>query len=1702
MDSWKIIFVLTCVLYNTKVSHQSLWPHAEPIMQEERREENVCQSFDMCATLNGICNYGRCKTHKCTSEIYCVCDEGYTGHRCDQGAKAAAGEDLNEFKENKPLHEASSTGQSKDFIFMTTIQSHVETLAIPVPESQIKHNSSFHKITTESSRRELLEAWITTKSSQTNDNKARTVLVNDGTSIPGNTSISESYGEHNKGDYVKSIATQHSIQAASLITETVINNSTTVIIKSSSPFIHSKSQIDISTTGDNNIQTISNPKTVTNGNTYFGTTAKPVVINQSASVVSTIAVVDRANHSFQPQFEKENNAQNIKIDVMQTEQFTTGEKTSVEVVHNNTKKESQNDSTNIYTTDKSINSVATKRRQFDTTVGYFDKGNYVRTVKSILADAQENTSSLMGPTPEHTPLANKGSEHLNYSETTNANNGIEHSNYKNTTATPLNKAIHVRTTESLLPDIYTNEITHLESTTYQPSSRDNSGVHNRSINNTTIKNYPDKLHHIRTTESTLTDINKETNAVVKTTIDQLSITDFSRIENYNTKIMTVASLDKVEKESLIVNNKTIKEHLSTDKTQNFGKNDGNASQAAQIEVILRNAMDTNQISRDQSTPKNMEFGLYIESIGSTNHESKSVTNREKMHFRSTQKVSKNIGIAVHASNSESDQSVQSEQDTFAADSVNEKDKSVELNERNGMTDVQYENMESSEEEQELIVGDRSVEMTEGVSVQEPSFKMEDLMVRKSKKSRELPSKMTKTIERKGYYKRVMSDIFALATTSGHSQMETTTPATIHDTLLDYLNRINLPIFDKSVTTTESTKHALNDMISDGKITVSEQNPGSNFVSKQEQKATITFPDLIQSNFPSGSNSSVVETTTFTTHTANQISSEGAAGYVPEPVQSIVFNPYSNQRSTIRTAGVLTENTDKPSIQENDSLQQAQERDIHDHHKVFSTPQDERHHPLNIINDLENMSKINFTTTGSEQMTDAVLVTEMFQNLKITPVSSERFLNKSEVNNKTVIMKIESQRSQLLQYTKMNEIQISSDKPRVEPKETSTTLDTTNDPLSQREIIQLNTISSTKGVVGTEGAKVFKDNSYMNGRVASEAEELPLTSSAFKLNTAKSSIHSGVFNNLSPDKSSLLETLRRLLILEDTFFSPSQKPNTKHSDSESHATTSKASNTYRTIGDVSDITTTSKPITSVSAESEFHTSLHKEEGRKYAKQLKEHNLRNESTYRTPEATTTQHEIVNQLSKPAFNNTISNTLEMKDKFTTSYVPADHQINTKEAINESGLLNGSQHVSTNGSFTGVPVESAVGHVELNETGSLTPSMKENNDTYVTSFNHASFHSTIVDNLIPATTIAPSLSKIDTGQKKMSILGPMNMLENLSNEVRVLSSTINSQASTKLSTHLVTSILPITEHLEGNETISVPTGENFLENESYNSDQVLSSHSYMKMGQSKNTTNDQNSTPRSSENTAKPDTSEGFPKGNHSAELLKERGMIMSIEHLNRNKTENNITGSNNNHTKITGNDSDSYASDHRVVAGKVRESVIKHNGTSIKTSNAHIASDTETSPLSDIFSTKFTMSHSKTPQLSLMMNSSRNISGEISASNGEIENITVQSKMENATSNNESQTAETQNGTLYRNPGPHPSEPAKNENDFGIGPSSINNSGGNMDNSYINNSSVANDYNESSYVANVTSTISESKDGTKINTTTVYLEESTEKLNEQSN
>lgn len=43
---------------------------------------NVCHTKDMC--LQGFCIKGTCKTKKCSLDIYCVCDPGFTGQFCDK----------------------------------------------------------------------------------------------------------------------------------------------------------------------------------------------------------------------------------------------------------------------------------------------------------------------------------------------------------------------------------------------------------------------------------------------------------------------------------------------------------------------------------------------------------------------------------------------------------------------------------------------------------------------------------------------------------------------------------------------------------------------------------------------------------------------------------------------------------------------------------------------------------------------------------------------------------------------------------------------------------------------------------------------------------------------------------------------------------------------------------------------------------------------------------------------------------------------------------------------------------------------------------------------------------------------------------------------------------------------------------------------------------------------------------------------------------------------------------------------------------------------------------------------------------------------------------------------------------------------------------------------------------------------------------
>ncbi|KAL3869991.1 hypothetical protein ACJMK2_042608 [Sinanodonta woodiana] len=1792
MDSCKLIFVLTCILCDTKVSHQSLWPHAQSIMQEGRRDEKVCQSFDMCATLNGICNYGKCETHKCASEIHCVCNKGYTGHRCDIGDDDIKIDDSNKSKTSNPLHEASSSGQLKDLTDTTTIPSHVQTLTTPVPESQIKNNSSFQTITTESSRKELLEAWNATMGSETKADNANTKLVDDVTNIPSIKSFSELYYDHDKGHYMKTITTQHHFQNASFAgpttgnghsnyseTTTAYNDSehsnyseNTTAYNDNVPYNYSEnttaytdnvhSNYSENTTANNDSghfnysenttanndsghSNYSENTTANNDNVHSNYSENTTANNDSGHFnysENKTAYNDNVHYNYSENTTANNDSGHFNYSENTTANNDSGHsnysentKTNNNSGHYNYSENTKtnNDSRHFnYSENTTANNDSVHSNYIENTTANNDSGhfNYSENTKtnndsghynysenttarsdSVHSNYSENTTAnndsehsnysentAANNDSEHSnysenttakndsehsnysenTTANNDSEHSNYSENTTANNDSEHSNYsenttanndsrhfnysENTTAKPFNDVIQVQITKSLLTDPYVHESTHLEFTTNQPISRDSDGVDNRSINYTTIKNDVDKRYHIGATESTLTEINKETMTFVKTTNDQLSFTDSGGVDNYNTKMMTIESLDTVDK------NNTIQENLSPGRTQSFGESESNDNYAAQLEVIVRNSVDTDQNSHYQSTPKDMEFGPYIETIGSTNPEDMLVTKREKMHFGSTQKLSETIDIAEHVSNGDSDQTMQSGQDTFAAD----KDKLVELYERNSMANMQHEKMENSEEEQDILIGSRSIEMSEDVPVHKPSFKMEDVMVKKSEMSKERPSKMIQTTVRTGYYKRVTRGRFAhTSITPGHSMTETTTPATLNDNVLDYVNRTTIQIFETNAISTGSTIPGLNDLISDRKINaISEQNPANKLFSKREQNQNISFPDLLQHSLISGSNSSEEKTIAFTTHPTKKRASDETAEFISEPVQSLNMNPSSNRTNTIDKDGVFTENTYSPSIN-NDILQQAQERNIHDHHIVFATPLEDMRDPLSIINGLESMSNINLTAIGSEQMTDAAFVTDMLKDLKSTPLSSERFLKNSDLDDKSVDMKLENQMSQLLQNTKMNEMHISYKNPNAERKETSPILDTTNNPMPQRQIIDLKTISST------ERAEIHTDKSYKDGIAASEFIDMPLPTLASKVTTTKPSPPS-VLNTISLDKSSLLDVLRRLLILEDTYLTPSQITYT--------TTTSKAPSTYRKIGDTPDITTTTDPITSVSVESDSHTRHSTEHGLKRAMQLKELHMRNQD--RTHESSNTQHEIGNHLSKPAY---IPNAIEMKDNFNMSSVLVDHQINAKTEIRESDFNDGSKHVLTNGSFTGQPTETTNGLKERNETVSLTASMNENSETYVTSFDGASIHSTIIDTFIPATTLATSVSKLNEGQNKRNILMPINMLDNLTKQARVLSSAINSQASPKLSTHLVTPMNPITI-----ETIPVPTREHVLENESYKLDQIQSSLSYMKVRESEKDNNGQKSTPRSSDNTVNPVSTDGFPKGNDSTGLLMERITSNSIEHLNRNETENNATGSKNNDTKITSNNSDSYG----IVVREIIDSVIEQKISSIKTSNAHIVSETEALRLSDIFSTlksprptkvtMFTTPHSKLTPLSLM-NSSKHISGEISASSGDIDNTTVQNKIKTTTINDESQTAETQINTLDYNARPHL--------DCGIVPIAVKQN--NIDNSCMTFTLVANDFNDSSKVEKATRTLLESKDRLKRNTPTMDFKESTEKLNEQS-
>ena len=47
------------------------------------KEPNTCKSVDMCRTMKGICNQGKCRTRPCSNDIYCDCPKDTTGMYCD-----------------------------------------------------------------------------------------------------------------------------------------------------------------------------------------------------------------------------------------------------------------------------------------------------------------------------------------------------------------------------------------------------------------------------------------------------------------------------------------------------------------------------------------------------------------------------------------------------------------------------------------------------------------------------------------------------------------------------------------------------------------------------------------------------------------------------------------------------------------------------------------------------------------------------------------------------------------------------------------------------------------------------------------------------------------------------------------------------------------------------------------------------------------------------------------------------------------------------------------------------------------------------------------------------------------------------------------------------------------------------------------------------------------------------------------------------------------------------------------------------------------------------------------------------------------------------------------------------------------------------------------------------------------------------------
>ncbi|XP_045159776.2 putative mediator of RNA polymerase II transcription subunit 26 [Mercenaria mercenaria] len=89
-----------------------------PDKQPTPKVVDTCHTKDMCKSLKGFCRRGTCHTKKCSMEIYCVCDEGFTGQICDKNIteieiKNGKGNGNNEATSTKsPSNEELVSGKS------------------------------------------------------------------------------------------------------------------------------------------------------------------------------------------------------------------------------------------------------------------------------------------------------------------------------------------------------------------------------------------------------------------------------------------------------------------------------------------------------------------------------------------------------------------------------------------------------------------------------------------------------------------------------------------------------------------------------------------------------------------------------------------------------------------------------------------------------------------------------------------------------------------------------------------------------------------------------------------------------------------------------------------------------------------------------------------------------------------------------------------------------------------------------------------------------------------------------------------------------------------------------------------------------------------------------------------------------------------------------------------------------------------------------------------------------------------------------------------------------------------------------------------------------------------------------------------------------------------------------------------------------